>query len=41
MNDDHELIIVGAGIAGSVCAATFGKQGRKVLLIGNYLIKLL
>ncbi|CAB4398404.1 SE-domain-containing protein [Rhizophagus irregularis] len=33
LNDDYELIIVGAGIAGSVCAATFGKQGRKVLLI--------
>ncbi|GBC07817.1 hypothetical protein RclHR1_07710001 [Rhizophagus clarus] len=33
LNDDYELIIVGAGIAGSACAATFGKQGRKVLLI--------
>jgi flavin-dependent dehydrogenase len=37
LNDDYELIIVGAGIAGCACATTFGKQGRKVLLIGNYL----
>ncbi|KAG9303452.1 hypothetical protein G9A89_013779 [Geosiphon pyriformis] len=31
--EEYDLIIVGAGIIGCAAAATFGKQGRKVLLI--------
>ena len=33
MSSSYDVIVVGAGIAGSTLAATLGKQGRKVLII--------
>ena len=33
MNDNFDVIIIGAGAAGMMCAIEAGKRGRKVLLI--------
>jgi hypothetical protein len=33
LNDDHDVVIIGAGAAGLMCAIEAGKRGRRVLLI--------
>lgn len=32
---DYDLIVVGGGVLGSAFAATFGKQGKRVLMLGK------
>ena len=32
----HDVVIIGAGAAGMMCAATAGQRGRRVLLIDHY-----
>lgn len=34
----YDIIVVGAGVLGSAFAATFGKQGKRVLLLGKFLM---
>src|SRR4029453_10134574 len=36
MPDDYEVVIIGAGAAGMMCAAQAGQRGRSVLLIEHY-----
>ena len=35
MTEKYDVIIVGAGAAGMMCAIEAGKRGRKVLLIDH------
>lgn len=32
---DYDMIVVGGGVLGSAFAATFGKQGKRVLMVGK------
>lgn len=32
---DYDMIVVGGGVLGSAFSATFGKQGKRVLMIGK------
>ncbi|HEX7465970.1 MAG TPA: NAD(P)/FAD-dependent oxidoreductase, partial [Usitatibacter sp.] len=32
----HDVIVVGAGAAGMMCAATAGQRGRHVVLVDHY-----
>jgi hypothetical protein len=36
MNRTHDVIVIGAGAAGMMCAAQAGQRGRRVLLIEHY-----
>ncbi len=36
MNEKFDVIVIGAGAAGMMCAAVAGQRGRKVLLIDHY-----
>jgi predicted flavoprotein YhiN len=33
---DHDVVVIGAGAAGMMCAAQAGQRGRSVLLIEHY-----
>ena len=33
---DYDIVVIGAGAAGMMCAATAGQRGRRVLLIDHY-----
>lgn len=34
IGSSYDMIVVGGGVIGSAFAATFGKQGKKILLVG-------
>ena len=36
VGSSYDMIVVGGGVLGSAFAATFGKQGKKILLIGMF-----
>ena len=36
MNEKFDVIVIGAGAAGMMCAAVAGQRGRRVLLIDHY-----
>ena len=36
MNNEYDVIIIGAGAAGMMSAIEAGKRGRKVLLVDHY-----
>ena len=36
LNPDYDVVVIGAGAAGMMCAATAGQRGRRVLLIEHY-----
>jgi predicted Rossmann fold flavoprotein len=36
MRDDFDVVVIGAGAAGMMCAAQAGQRGRRVLLIEHY-----
>jgi predicted Rossmann fold flavoprotein len=35
MNDAYDVVVIGAGAAGMMCAATAGQRGRRVLLVDH------
>lgn len=35
MNGHYEVVIIGAGAAGLMCAAEAGKRGRSVLIVDH------
>ncbi|MGB9150088.1 MAG: NAD(P)/FAD-dependent oxidoreductase [Burkholderiales bacterium] len=36
MNNRYDVVVIGAGAAGMMCAATAGQRGRRVLLLDHY-----
>ena len=36
MGTAYDVVVVGAGAAGMMCAATAGQRGRRVLLLDHY-----